>query len=59
MSNINQLVMESIRSPLGEHRFIVESLDECDYYMIELAKPELDEGEWAVARVEKHKERRL
>jgi len=61
MSNINQLVQESLtHSPLGNYRFIVEMVEEDDDHIIlELAKPELEDGEYAVARIEKDVRRKL
>lgn len=53
MSNINTLVMESINNT-----FMIPLL-EGEEIILELSKPELDDGEYAVARIEKHKERRL
>jgi len=53
MSNIKQLVLESIKNT-----FMIPLTEELNY-IIELAKPELNDNEYAVARIEKHKERRL
>lgn len=46
--NINQLVMESI-----DNTFMLPLLEENERIILELAKPELSDGEYAVARIEK------
>lgn len=55
MSDINRLVQLSNQPLIIENNeYIVEMVAEPERIILELAKPELDEGEWAVARIDKH-----
>jgi len=60
MSYINEMVQLSNQPMIiGSGEFIVEMVVESERIILELAKPELDDGEYAVARIEKHKIRKM
>ena len=50
MSYINEMVQISLGGSYN-----IPLLEESETYILELAKPELDDNEYAVARIEKHK----
>ena len=68
MSYINEMVQMNINGAFTDGRMIqmningeyhLPRIEESESYILELSKPELSDGEYAVARIEKHKIRKM